>query len=208
MRKHPVRVVGASGSVVVRERVAHQPAGRTAVLLDLENIAHDRDGWVDEREFERRMCLVDRHLADADYVAAACAGHILKRYLRSFITRGLHVELVPGSPDAADQALLDHADFLHQHGYDRAIVISGDHCFACLAEHFELTVIAMPDRLSGDLARRADHLVTLTTRRPRPTRTRTAPPRATTARSRVGRRPRQQTTTRTPSAAQSRSTWS
>jgi hypothetical protein len=160
--------VGGTGPAASKPVSERPKRGRSAVLLDVENIARVRDGWADPQEFEHRMRLIDPYLLGADHIVAAGARHTLSRYLPSIVARGIAFTLVQATPNAADAALLDRAELLKSCGYSQVTVVSGDHAFAPLAEDFELIIVAFPGKLSRSLELAAHRVISLGMTKPRP----------------------------------------
>lgn len=116
-------------------------AGRSAVLVDLENIARAGGDWLpdDETGLVLRRAL---YLAGpAEFRIAIAPAGVLRRYAGTLDSLHLPCESVPAGPDAADLALLAHARHLTRVGYRWFTVLSGDHIFAELSRQHPTTVI-------------------------------------------------------------------
>src|SRR5689334_13447965 len=109
--------------------VQRDRAGRVAVLIDLENIVRVGGGLLLPEQ--RAGTLLERALdlaGPADFRLAIAPAGVLQRMAGPLRTLRLACEAVPAGPDAADAALLAHAEHLGSIGYTSFVVISADHC--------------------------------------------------------------------------------
>lgn len=100
------------------------------MLVDLENIARVKGGWLTEQELAEVLAHALALAGAADFRLAVAPCGVLKRYAGTLAALRLRCEAVTPGPDAADLALLAHAGHLIAVGYDHFVVLSGDHLFA------------------------------------------------------------------------------
>lgn len=116
------------------------------MLVDLENIVRVEAGWLTDQE----ACgVLARALAlggPTDFRLAVAPCGVLRRYAGTLSALHLCCEPVTPGPDAADLALLEHAEHLIGVGYRRFTVLSGDHIFAALCRRHPTTVITRAGR--------------------------------------------------------------
>lgn len=136
------------------------PAGRTAVLVDLENIAHALIGeeWVGAADLDRRLRAILLAGRGADYVMVVAGAHVFSRYLTaSTVLSTMPMRTVPPERDAADLALCDLAEHLAGRGFTRFVIASGDHLFADFAaRHRVAVVVPTRNQLAATLASHAE----------------------------------------------------
>lgn len=106
---------------------------RPVVLIDLENVVGTRS-----RMPYLRACVTTlltaagpRHHAVAAYAGEECGGDPVASVLAAL---GVAPLRVPPGPDAAEQALIEHARRVQAEGCTRFIVCSSDRAFAVLAD--------------------------------------------------------------------------
>lgn len=134
-------------------------AGRSALLIDLENLTHVHHGigWVSPIDADRRLHMLLRAAPSPDYVLAVAGSHVFARYLpqSSLLTR-IPLRTVPAIADAADIELLAVAEHLVGCGFARFVIASGDHAFAEFANrHSVFVVVPSRTQLSAALAEAA-----------------------------------------------------
>lgn len=117
--------------------------GRVAMLIDLENIVRVGGGRL--LPAQQAGTVLERALdlaGPADFRLAIAPTGVLQRLAGALRTLRLPCEAVRAGPDAADAALLAHAEHLVSIGYTSFIVISADHYFSEICRRYPTTVIA------------------------------------------------------------------
>lgn len=113
----------------------------SAVLIDLENFLY---GYRNLMSPDKALPLLKRALAqvpDREHCIAVAPSWVIGHYVRVLHELSIPSAVVAPGPDAADLALLEQAEHLASIGYQRFVVISGDHIFSSLCRAFPTTVI-------------------------------------------------------------------
>lgn len=143
------------------------PRGRSAVLLDLENLLFDQtrvdampqavgdDGtvysmplnpWVDSDRAQALLATIRRDATTAlggpaDYWRAAATADLVREVYHLPAAQGIRFEVVPNTPNAADEHLLDIARHLAEVGFTDFVIGSGDHAFTDFVSRHAATVL-------------------------------------------------------------------
>jgi hypothetical protein len=145
---HAVLTTGASAPHGHASTTA--TGGRSAALLDLENLAIVH--WHRLRPAEMQVLLDSlKPFLNHRQVRVATGGGMLRRYLETISRGRWGVTLVGKEPDAADSALLEAGYHFIDRGVTDLVVVSGDHAFVPLASRARLHVASHADHLSKAL---------------------------------------------------------
>ncbi|MCR3743965.1 hypothetical protein BS35_006546 [Actinomadura glauciflava] len=144
----------------------HRP-GRTALLVDLENILYERGRRAPREVGAARIDAIFDVAGHADHVLVAGRLWALETHLGAFAARHVPVAVVSPAPDAADRLLGERFEFLAGRGFERFYLASRDGYFAAFAARRD-TVVLSPNlrTVSGDLHRAATGVIVLDERRP------------------------------------------
>lgn len=144
----------------------HRP-GRTALLVDLENILYERGRRVPREVGAARIDAIFDVAGHADHVLVAGRLWALETHLGAFVVRHVPIAVASPAPDAADRLLGERFEFLAGRGFEQFYLASRDGYFAAFAARRE-TVVLTPNlrTVSGDLHRAAAGLIVLDERRP------------------------------------------
>jgi hypothetical protein len=143
--------------------------GRTALLIDLENLSYSEDGvLISPSDLGVRLDEVLTLAGPVHYRLVAAQRHVLVRYGAELAARNLRWQVCRAGPDEADRALTEAGRELLLRGFGRIVVASGDHYFAPFGALCDLrvavprgvdvsarlasaaaTVMAPPDPLGG-----------------------------------------------------------
>lgn len=141
--------------------------GRTALLVDLENILYERGRRVPREVGAARIDAIFDVAGHADHILVAGRLWALETHLGAFAFRHVPVAVASAAPDAADRLLGERFEFLAERGFERFYLASRDGYFAAFAARRE-TVVLSPNlrTVSSDLHRAAAGIIVLDERRP------------------------------------------
>jgi hypothetical protein len=141
--------------------------GRTALLVDLENILYERGCRVPREVGAARIDAIFDVAGDADHILVAGRLWALESHLGAFAARHVPVAVASPAPDAADRLLGERFEFLVGRGFERFYLASRDGYFAAFAARRD-TVVLSPNlrTVSGDLHRAAAGIIVLDECRP------------------------------------------
>ena len=121
-------------------RSAPSPA-RTALLIDLENLGRDGQVWATPEDLKHTLGDGMALVGACQFRLALAPSSVLRRYAGPLASLSLPCEAVAAGPDAADLALLAHADHLATVGDGAFVVMSGDHIFSAISRLYPTTFI-------------------------------------------------------------------
>lgn len=114
---------------------------RVAVLIDLENFLHGSKGLLSPEHARPFLAKAMRLMPDSGHSIAVAPARVIGRYVRLLHEFSIPIATVEPGPNAADLALLEQAEHLAAIGFERFIVLSGDHAFCELTKAYPTTVI-------------------------------------------------------------------
>ena len=120
------------------------------MLIDLENFLHGSKGLLSSEHARPFLAKAMRLIPDSGHCIAVAPARVIGRYVSLLHELSIPIAVVPPGPNAADLALLEQAEHLASTGYERFVVLSGDHIFSELSKAYPTTVIV---RNSKSLAR-------------------------------------------------------
>ncbi len=114
---------------------------RVTALIDLENFLHGSKGLLSPEHARPFLSKAMRAIPDSGHCIAVAPARVIGRYVSLLHELSISTAVVPPGPNAADLALLEQAEHLASIGYQRFVVLSGDHIFSELSKAFPTTVI-------------------------------------------------------------------
>lgn len=117
------------------------PTRGSAVLIDLENFLYASRGLLSAERARPILRQTKELIQDSTHCLAVAPAWVLGRYVGLLHEFEIPSAAVPPGPNAADLALLEHAQHLASIGYQRFVVLSGDHIFTELCRRYPTTVI-------------------------------------------------------------------
>lgn len=124
--------------------------GRTAAVVDLENIAIVGGVRVSSTQMAKFLAFVDSRVSGMP-VRVATGQNVLRPFMHLLGRVGWGLTVVRTEPDAADHALTDTARDFIRCGVTDIVVVSGDHAFVPLAANARLHVISHASQPSNAL---------------------------------------------------------
>ena len=130
--------------------------GRTALLIDLDNIAIHNGSSLRTRKVAKLINAALHTTGQVDYCLAVAPQDSVQRYGAELAAANVRWALVDPTPNAADYLILATAEDLQAKGFTRFWVASADHAFAPLAQRYPTRVIVREGQpVSRSLTRHA-----------------------------------------------------
>lgn len=131
-------------------RPARRAPGRSAAVVDLENIAIVGGARLPPAQMRRLLTFVEARIEGMP-VRVASGRNVLRPFMNLLEGTRWGLTLVKTEPDAADHALTSAAHDFIGCGITDIVVVSGDHHFVSLATEARLHVISHASHLSTAL---------------------------------------------------------
>jgi len=126
-----------------------------AVLIDLENFLHGAKGLLSPEHARSFLARAMHLIPDSAFCIAVAPARVMGRYISLLHELSIPISLVSPGPNAADLALLELAQHLTSIGYQRFVVLSGDHIFSELSKAYPTTVIVRHNKSLAHALREA-----------------------------------------------------